>query len=286
MKEHINDAGGKHWYGNHFVELQKETLDALQGFFKNFGACIISGCEITPNAGTPTNRDIAAGIVGINHADGYKIVRFAGATNVAASGYMGYMSVLKTNVSGVYNSGAGTIAYDYTAVFTTGSAPSSSSLYLPISEFASDRQDFNKALSSFQFTEWRTFSVSVPNASGTLKVRVDKIARRMHIMGTLLIKNMAAWFTDYEEITILPQATLAADAVIGSWALYPSVSTIVPTAFVSSTVPSLTLEDVNNLTIIMSGTAAYDGDLKVTALKAAGNQQYIIAVKIDAELTA
>lgn len=282
MKEHIQNAGRKHWYGDHWVELQKETLDILQGFFSSFGACILQGCVVTNNAGTPANYDISAGLVGILHADGYKIARFAGVTNVPVTGYL---TITATDIAGVYNSGAGTIAKLYTATHTATNLGAYTAYQLPMSIDASFVQDFSMAMAKYHFTEWRTFAISEPNVSGTLYVRVDKVARRLQVSGQLLVKNMGAWFSDFEEIIVLSHATLAADAVIGKWALYPTHPTVMPTTFVSSGLPAPMVEDANNKTLIMGGMSSFDGDLKVTAIRSDGNQQYYIAVKMDVDLT-
>lgn len=129
MKQHIQGAGVRQWYGDDMLELQSENLDVIQGFFEQFGPFILQGCAIAANGG---NWDISAGLACIEHADGWKIVRVAAVTNTTLPGYF---TVGKETVSGDYDSGAGTVAYRYhadNAQFTTGStAAADTKLIIP-----------------------------------------------------------------------------------------------------------------------------------------------------------
>jgi hypothetical protein len=189
MKQHINNAGGKHWYGSHWVELQAESLDAIQGLASSLGAHVLAGCAIAVNGSAP-QYDIAAGIVAINHADGFKIARFAGATNQNLSAG-GYLSIAKAAVNGVYNSGADVIAYDYTATFTAGAAPNSSALYLPIPDPATGLTPRKLTRAIGKAATTTTTTIAATGFVGSLDFSVNEAARTLRVKGVLNVDSIA-----------------------------------------------------------------------------------------------
>lgn len=46
MKEHFQDYGVRKWAGDDLIDLQRESLDALQGLVEPYAPCIIKGCNI------------------------------------------------------------------------------------------------------------------------------------------------------------------------------------------------------------------------------------------------
>lgn len=50
MKRHLQELGVRKWSGNDLLELQSEGLSVLDGFFAQYGNCIISGCEVVENS--------------------------------------------------------------------------------------------------------------------------------------------------------------------------------------------------------------------------------------------
>lgn len=58
MKRHVQEPGVRKWSGNDLLELQGEGLTVADGFFSQYGNCVICGCQVTENG-------IAAGLVSI-----------------------------------------------------------------------------------------------------------------------------------------------------------------------------------------------------------------------------
>ncbi|MBY0244516.1 MAG: hypothetical protein K2Q03_03575 [Sphingobacteriaceae bacterium] len=92
MKEHIQSTGVRKWYANDLLELQSETLLAVQQFFGNFGNHIISGCNIS-------NNTISDGLVAISHEDGFKVAKLT-ATNITS--FPAYIIIAKNVINRDY----------------------------------------------------------------------------------------------------------------------------------------------------------------------------------------
>lgn len=58
MKRHVQEPGVRKWSGNDLLELQGEGLAVADGFFSQYGNCVICGCQVKENS-------IAAGLVSI-----------------------------------------------------------------------------------------------------------------------------------------------------------------------------------------------------------------------------
>lgn len=116
MKEQTQQPGVRKWAGDDMVALQAEPLSAIQGFFKEYGNCIIQGCAVVPAAGG--KFDIAPGLLGLSgtDADGvatFKVVPFSGVENVTLPLYF---TLTHSVVDRVYGDGkVKPIAYDYRA---------------------------------------------------------------------------------------------------------------------------------------------------------------------------
>lgn len=44
MKRHVQEPGVRKWSGNDLLELQGEGLTIADGFFSQYGNCVICGC--------------------------------------------------------------------------------------------------------------------------------------------------------------------------------------------------------------------------------------------------
>ncbi len=120
MKEHIQKTGIRPWAGEDLIELQTEPLRALEGFFSEYGNCIINGCEpIVREDGT---LDIPAGLLGLwgTDADGnrvFKVVPFSGVSGIALPVYF---TLSHSVVERPYlDNRVKPIAYDYRAAVST-----------------------------------------------------------------------------------------------------------------------------------------------------------------------
>lgn len=283
MKEHIQVLGRKRWHGDHFIDLQKESLDAMQEYLKTFGAFIISGCVTTVNAGTPTNFDISAGLVAINHADGFKIARFAGVTNTPT---LGYLTIAKTSIAGNYATGTATIIENYTAVHNASTLPTYTSFHLPLVNVGQEPLSFTKAIRNYQYTNWVSFLVSTSKANGTIYMRVDKIAKRLHISAkSFLIKGMASWSSNIEPIELISWSALTSNAEIGSFVA--AYANTLPLSNCCVDISGGMLEDASNKTTITNVQAIMDSGfgLTVFAIRSAGNVNYYIDINLSFELS-
>lgn len=119
MKRQTQVLGVRNWYGDAFVSLQEEPLKVIDGFFSQYGAFVLSGCEVKANG---SKYDIAPGMVvlegpGANNATVKVVVPFAGITATALPVYLTLGYETETDV---YNDGnVKPIANIYKAVATT-----------------------------------------------------------------------------------------------------------------------------------------------------------------------
>ena len=115
MKEHIQKPGVRKWAGEDLIELQEETLSALQALVEPYAPCIVQGCEVTHANGV---YQVQPGIVALkgNNENGNactKIVRFAGYTGEVLPIYL---TIKVTPYMRVYADEENKpIAYEYTA---------------------------------------------------------------------------------------------------------------------------------------------------------------------------
>lgn len=119
MKRQTQVLGVRNWYGDAFVSLQEEPLKVIDSFFSQFGAFVLSGCEVKANG---SKYDIAPGLVvlegpGADNATVKVVVPFAGITATALPVYLTLGYETETDV---YNDGnVKPIAHIYKAVATT-----------------------------------------------------------------------------------------------------------------------------------------------------------------------
>lgn len=208
MIEHVQVAGVRRWHGDEFVNLQKENLDVLQAFFKPYGACIIDGCTVTTSG---SNYVVSAGLVAINHADGFKVARFAGASFPTAS-TQAYITISKSQQNKLYNDGNNKLARNiYTATLST-TAPGGGVDYILIT--ASGGKTFTEAFVGAAFTGWSTLTSSNPVASGTMSYNLNKLTKMLHLKATLTITASATPNPpQYHLIFTMPAGFIPADHV-------------------------------------------------------------------------
>jgi hypothetical protein len=192
MKEKRLVSGGRMWHGDEFVEIQMENLDVIQGMFGTIGACVVSGCGLSYNniSGYWT---VAAGIVAINHADGFKCVRLNSFSFLNSAPQI-YLSVLKTTNTKAYNNGSTAIKeYDYSATSGTSVPSGTENIdYLVVYRPAGIR-NMRQALSGN--TAWTNVAVSglggTLAASATLKYRKNVLNNTIELIGNATITNTA-----------------------------------------------------------------------------------------------
>lgn len=115
MKEHVQKPGVRKWAGEDLLELQGETLTALQALVEPYAPCIIQGCGVGQTDGV---YQVQPGIVALkgSNEDGNactKIVRFAGYTGEVLPIYL---TIKVTPYMRVYADEENKpIAYEYTA---------------------------------------------------------------------------------------------------------------------------------------------------------------------------
>lgn len=223
MKEHIQSAGVRRWYGQDFLDLQHEQLEVLQDYFAQFGPCIISGCEVTPNGGS--NWDIDEGLAVIEHADGWKIVRVEAVVNTALPGYF---QVGKAAISGTYGTGAATVANRYhcdNSQWTAGAtAAADTKLIIPDPSAATTTPGDNIAPRienmQKQIMLGPVKTIAIPGGytycSGNIKFQVNFAARQLYISGNIAV-DTSALSLDYGDVDVLLLADLNADADLSPW---------------------------------------------------------------------
>lgn len=209
MKEQVQVVGVREsWYGDDLLSLQTEALEPLQKFFSRFGAIILQGCEITDNG---ADWDISAGIVGIAHADGYKLARFEAVTAVALPGYL---SIDKSVAQDDYGTGVDDVSYEYTAVFTPGVAPGGSPDYLvmPLPS-TGDPANFDNGLARTSIPEWQTMPSATRSplfvGAGDVNLSWNKAARLLYIRGSAVMKNNPSSISAADNVQLLSIADFA-----------------------------------------------------------------------------
>ena len=116
MKRHVQVPGIRQWAAEDFLELQSEPLKALDGFFEEYGPCIIRGCRATKNADETYN--LTAGLVALEGTDAegnrcFKVVPFSG---MVGTPMPIYLTLANSPVKRQYVDGAiKPIAYEYYA---------------------------------------------------------------------------------------------------------------------------------------------------------------------------
>ena len=119
MKRQTQGLGIRDWYGDAFVSLQAEPLKVIDSFFSQYGAFVLSGCEVSVNG---SKFDIAPGLVvlegaGAGNATVKVVVPFDG---IKATALPAYLTLGYETETDVYHDGnVKPIADIYKAVATT-----------------------------------------------------------------------------------------------------------------------------------------------------------------------
>jgi len=198
MREYIQDPGIKRWYGDDLVKLQSEVLEPLQGFFSQYGNCVISGCEVIDTGivggGGPTFQ-LNPGYVGIMHADGYKIAYCPGYTGVLNNATPWYLTIAKNTISAQYENdpmGApgpytGDGAYEYVCdIDTTSGATPPSHPYLTVLH-AGITPRFDEAVFAEQASAWQTATINIDETGGSVTANI--YYRKLKMMNALEIRT-------------------------------------------------------------------------------------------------
>lgn len=136
MKRHVQVPGIRQWAAEDFLELQSEPLKALDGFFEEYGPCIIKGCRVTKNADETYN--LTAGLVALEGTDAegnrcFKVVPFSG---MVGTPMPIYLTLANSPVKRQYVDGAiKPIAYEYYAAASVAKPEN-----VPFLELKTDRQ--------------------------------------------------------------------------------------------------------------------------------------------------
>ena len=191
MNEIIVKAGGKREYATDTLAAQTETLEPLQEFFKQFGACIVSGCAITVNTpGTPNTYDIAAGVVSVLHDDGHKLARFVGVTNVNLPGYI---TISKTVEQGVYESGNDDVFWKYTAQWNAGTPGVTDDKTLIVGDPASAIPNtFMRVAGQKNNSAVETKNITIfigGQPAQQIKFWINQFSRTLHMQASLVIRD-------------------------------------------------------------------------------------------------
>lgn len=120
MKEHFQDQGVRKWAGDDLIELQSESLTALQGLVEPYAPCIIKGCEVSVVSGS--NYKVSAGLVALpgNDHTGSPCVKVARVDEIPSTVLPVYLTLAYTTDTRVYSDGQSKeISHNYTANVST-----------------------------------------------------------------------------------------------------------------------------------------------------------------------
>lgn len=120
MKEHFQDQGVRKWAGDDLIDLQSESLTALQGLVEPYAPCIIKGCEVSVVSGS--NYKVSAGLVALpgNDHTGSPCVKVARVDEIPSTVLPVYLTLAYTTDTRVYSDGQSKeISHNYTANVST-----------------------------------------------------------------------------------------------------------------------------------------------------------------------
>jgi hypothetical protein len=108
MKEQRQLTGIRYWYGDDFIAIQNELIEAQESFYGPYGNCILKGCEVV-------GQEIAPGICVISG----KIARFAGATGIVSFPVYLQLQEVVSKTRLYQSGGIKEIERDFSAVLST-----------------------------------------------------------------------------------------------------------------------------------------------------------------------
>ena len=116
MKEHFQDYGVRKWAGDDLIDLQRESLDALQGLVEPYAPCIIRGCAVVQDGAVYQIESGLAALRGID-ADGQACVKIVRVEAFETPTLPVYLSMACDQLSRAYADGnSKVIANNYIAV--------------------------------------------------------------------------------------------------------------------------------------------------------------------------
>lgn len=63
MKRHIQKLGVRRWFGDDLIDLQAETLKAIEGLLQPYSSCILNGCKVEDDIEDERKKMITPGLV-------------------------------------------------------------------------------------------------------------------------------------------------------------------------------------------------------------------------------
>ncbi len=144
MKRQVQQTGIREWFGDDFLEIQNESLAAIEAHYATYGSCIIKGCEVSGN-------NIAAGIVFIEG----KVQRFLGAEGLTFPCYL--KTSLRKETREYQTGGSKDVAEIYEAVISP-TVPAGDYITITSLGGRTFRQAFqdanNRMVSDSKIAEW------------------------------------------------------------------------------------------------------------------------------------
>lgn len=187
MEKLIQAVGIVKWHGNEAALLQSEPLYAIEQFVRPYGACVLQGCQVTPNLG---NVDIAPGLISIKHpVDGWQICRFAG---VVGGTVIGHIRITKaTTNKGTQLAGAQPRKNSYTATYHAGAGALGADEFINVVNNTDQIVTFAQKLGESARAGWtNVFTGSFVGAapgSYTIDMQYDKLSKMLHIRGFFIL---------------------------------------------------------------------------------------------------
>ncbi|NLF42659.1 MAG: hypothetical protein GX587_08185, partial [Bacteroidales bacterium] len=104
MKRHKQLPGVRRWFGQDFIDLQQEALNAIEGLLAPFNSCVLKGCEVS---GTDP-KTINPGLVLFTSGSGTErlsiIAEFAGASGLPST-FVRFLVPEEEEISRLYDDG-------------------------------------------------------------------------------------------------------------------------------------------------------------------------------------
>lgn len=218
MKRQTQVPGVRRWFGDDFLELQSETLSAIDAFAGAYNKpCVVSGCAVSGGA-------VAKGYVALSaQGEGLKIMPFDGAVIATPC----YLVAKKTSVNSVYADGVSRLsAYQYQAV-AQAQAPAAGISFVKIETNGKcDRlpdvmQDtLHRLVTDSEKTAWNAKETPTGAQTKANQAKEDAIAAANTYIGQA--RREARDYTDAREVEVNKKVSTKADALT-SFVTLPSM---------------------------------------------------------------
>lgn len=207
MKRQTQVPGVRRWFGDDFLELQSETLSAIDAFAGAYNKpCVVSGCAVSGGA-------VAKGYVALSaQGEGLKIMPFDGAVIATPC----YLVAKKTSVNSVYADGVSRLsAYQYQAV-AQAQAPAAGISFVKIETNGKcDRlpdvmQDtLHRLVTDSEKTAWNAKETPTGAQTKANQAKEDAIAAANTYIGQA--RREARDYTDAREVEVNKKVDIKAD---------------------------------------------------------------------------